>query len=116
MLLTNEQINDLLELRDKSTKGAWHYNGNEIVSLDNPRVGIAGAMSEVDNQLISDAVNAVETIRHLQQQNKQLKQQNKQMEEALEQTKLFIMNDKPISAMKTIDNTLQSIQEGSSNA
>lgn len=54
-------INEIKEALDKATP-RWHYNGNEIVSMDNTRVGIGGFMTEEDNHL---AANAPEWLNHL---------------------------------------------------
>lgn len=45
----------------------WHYNGNEIVSLQNKRCGIGGFLKEEDNEL---AVNAPTWLAQLLEERK----------------------------------------------
>jgi hypothetical protein len=58
---TEKKIAEIREALEKATP-RWHYNGNEIVSLDNPRVGIGGFLRDENNYL---AANAPEWLRFL---------------------------------------------------
>jgi hypothetical protein len=48
-------LRDIEQLCSAATPGPWVDNGNEIVAVSNPKVGIAGAMSDEDNAFIAAA-------------------------------------------------------------
>lgn len=68
-------INKIKESLEKATP-KWYYNGNEIVSLDNPKVGIGGFLTEDDNHL---AANAPEWIRYLIEEVERLQKEKNEV-------------------------------------
>lgn len=55
----------------------WYDNGNEIVSKQNPKVGIGGFLKEEDNRL---AAQAPEYIAYLLAENEQLEKRNQELD------------------------------------
>jgi hypothetical protein len=54
-MLTKEQIEAIRNRADKATAGPWIDNGNEIVSPQDLKRGIAGAISDEDSDFIAQA-------------------------------------------------------------
>lgn len=83
----------------------WYDNGNEIVSKQNPKVGIGGFLKEEDNHL---AAKAPEYIAYLLEENERLRS-------ALETTLFHLKKEYYMSAEDCIEEALAVGQEGEGN-
>ena len=63
----------------------WYYNGNEIVSKGNPRVGIGGFLKDEDNHL---AANAPEWLRWQQGEIERLRAELEQVKAERDEQKV----------------------------
>jgi hypothetical protein len=60
--MTADELQAIRERADKATPGPWKFNGNEVVAVSSPLVGIAGATSDEDCEFIAAARQDVPTL------------------------------------------------------